>query len=259
MKDSMWLVVAVLVIAGAGGIAWYLHSQQQEETAPPPPKAQTVPAAPPPPSHYPVEEAPASTPPKPLPKLEQSDADVGDALGGVFGKEALAALFQPKDLIRRIVATVDNLPRDRVAGRLTAIRPVPGRFTAAGDAIAPDNYARYAPYVHAVQAVDIKALAALYAHFYPLFQQAYVELGYPDGYFNDRLVAVIDNLLATPVPPQPVRLVQPTLLYHYADPQLESLSAGQKMLLRMGPDNAAIVKDKLRELRVQVTTQVQKK
>ena len=38
----------------------------------------------------------------------------------------------------------------------------------------------------------------MYKQYYPLFQQAYVDLGYPEGYFNDRLVEVIDHLLATP-------------------------------------------------------------
>ena len=44
----------------------------------------------------------------------------------------------------------------------------------------------------------MQQVASLYLHFYPLFQQAYQSLGYPNGYFNDRLVATIDNLLAAP-------------------------------------------------------------
>jgi len=36
--------------------------------------------------------------------------------------------------------------------------------------------------------VDAKAFMAVYTRFYPLLQQAYRELGYPKGYFNDRLV-----------------------------------------------------------------------
>jgi len=106
--------------------------------------------------------------------------------------------------------------------------------------------------------VDSKKLVSVYVHLYPLFQQAYVELGYPDGYFNDRLVQVIDNLLAAPAPPEPVRLAQPSVLFVYADPELESLSAGQKMLLRMGPENAAAVKNKLRQIRTEVTSRMPK-
>ena len=38
------------------------------------------------------------------------------------------------------------------------------------------------------------------------------------------------------------------MFYQFADPTLEERSAGQKFLIRMGPANAAAVKDKLREL-----------
>ncbi len=262
MKKSLWPLLIVLIVGGVAGIAWYLH--QQPQPAAPPAVATPTPAPAPaaPPSHYPIEEAAAPTPPKPLPGLDQSDAEVQDALGGVFGQQTLVDLFQLKGIIRRIVATIDNLPREKVAGRLLAVKPVPGHFAAAGvegnRSIGADNYARYTPYVRAAQAVDAKKLVSVYVHLYPLFQQAYVELGYPDGYFNDRLVQVIDNLLAAPSPPAPVRLEQPNVLFVYADPELESLSAGQKMLLRMGPDNAAVVKNKLRQIRSEVTSRIPK-
>jgi hypothetical protein len=47
----------------------------------------------------------------------------------------------------------------------------------------------------------------------------------------------------------PVALVQPRVFYEYKDRDLEARSAGQKLLIRMGPANAAVVKAKLRELR----------
>ena len=37
--------------------------------------------------------------------------------------------------------------------------------------------------------------------------------------------------------------------YQYADPELESLSAAQKQLLRMGPDNMRRIQTTLRALR----------
>jgi hypothetical protein len=116
-------------------------------------------------------------------------------------------------------------------------------------AIGADNAARYAPYVKAMDAVDTTKLVALYVHLYPLFQQAYVDLGYPSGYFNDRVFEVIDDLLATPDAPRSVALTQPKVLYEYADPALNDLSAGQKVLLRMGPENEAKVKAKLSEIK----------
>jgi len=119
--------------------------------------------------------------------------------------------------------------------------------------VAAGNAARYAPYVQALERIDAKQLAGVYLRFYPLFQQAYEELGYPQAYFNDRLVASIDHVLAAPEPSVPPRLTQPKVLYEFEDPQLEALSAGQKAMLRMGPDNAQRLKAKLRALRAEIT------
>ena len=59
--------------------------------------------------------------------------------------------------------------------------------------LSPENYARYAPLMRVVEEADPKALAVVYQRLYPLFQQAYEDLGYPGKYFNDRLVEVIDS------------------------------------------------------------------
>jgi len=75
--------------------------------------------------------------------------------------------------------------------------------------VSAENYARYAPFVHLVQSTDPKTLATVYFRLYPLFQQAYEDLGYPGKYFNDRLVEVIDHLLETPDVQGPIELVQP--------------------------------------------------
>ena len=101
---------------------------------------------------------------------------------------------------------------------------------------------------------DLSTLAELYRRYYPLFQDAYVNLGYPDGYFNDRLVEVIDHLLETPEISDPVQLVRPHVLYQYRDPQLEALSSGQKLLLRMGQEHASRIKTRLREFRELITS-----
>jgi hypothetical protein len=257
MKNWIWPLVVVLIVAGVAGFAYYVNLQHPP--APPPARAAAAASAPPaaePQTHYPIE--PAAPPPKPLPPLDQSDAEVSESLAALFSRQTLIEMFQIKGLIRRIVATVDNLPRDRVAGRLMAVNRVPGQFAIAGGpgnlSISAGNYSRYAAYARVAQSLDAQKLVAVYVHLYPLFQQAYVELGYPKGYFNDRLVQVIDNLLAAPSPHLPVSLEQPNVLYTYADPDLESLSAGQKMLIRMGPENAAVVKEKLREIRAAVTS-----
>jgi hypothetical protein len=100
-----------------------------------------------------------------------------------------------------------------------------------------------------VEALDADSTVALYKRLYPQFQAAYENLGNPDGYFNDRVVEVIDHLLAAPAAPATIALTRPNVYYEFADPALENESAGRKLLLRMGPGNAARVQAKLREIR----------
>jgi hypothetical protein len=210
---------------------------------------------------YPIERVPrepgsAGAATAPLPALASSDAEVQDALVRLLGRHTFAQFVRPEQLVRHIVVTIDNLPRRTAAPRLWPIHPVPGGYIApgAGDAtVARANAARYAPYVAAFEVLDSRKLAAVYAYFYPLFQQAYDELGHPNVYFNDRLIEAIDIMLATPEVPEPIALVQPRVVHQFADPDLEALPSGQKILLRMGTENAARVKAKLTEIRQAVT------
>ena len=117
------------------------------------------------------------------------------------------------------------------------------------------NAGRYDSAVALFTETDPQMLAALYRRWYPLLQQAYEDLGYPDRYFNDRMVAVIDDMLRAPDVRDPIVLVQPKVLYQFEDPKLEQLSSGQKLLLRMGPAHATAVKARLRELRALITAQ----
>jgi hypothetical protein len=132
------------------------------------------------------------------------------------------------------------------------LQPVRGSFVAAVGAapsIDAANFARYTPYVRVLESVDARAMVQKYVRAYPLFQRAYEELGYPGKYFNDRLMQAIDDMLAAPELDGPIALVQPKVVWQFADPELEGRSAGQKMLMRMGKDNERRVKAKLREIR----------
>lgn len=262
MKTSTRWLLAVLVLV-AIALAFLLFEQRPEIVPPPPPAPlaaapapDPVPAVPATPNvRFPVAEQPAEAPP--LPALDQSDTSLRKGLAPLVGSKNFNDWFIPKDLIRRIVATVDNLPRQSAARRLMPVRSMSGLMVVAGSgdevALSPENQARYLPFVTLAESVDSARLVEVYARHYPLFQQAYRELGFPQGYFNDRLIAVIDHLLATPEVREPIVLVQKKVLYQFADPALESLSAGQKIMIRIGKVNAARLKVKLREIRAQVT------
>ena len=260
-NEIKWLV-AVAVIVGILGAAWWFRDELLP-SEPLPVIAEPAPAPElPPPSgpEHPMPPPPATSgDPRqqlvPLPPLDESDSYFALALADVFGG-GLAELLNRDALVDRFVATVDNLPRSRVPEKIRPIGAVPGAFVAsdAGDvtSISPDNYARYEPLVAMFENADLDVLVDTYRRFYPLFQESYENLGYPDGYFNDRAVEVIDHLLAAPQPAASPQLLRPHVLYEYADPGLESLSGGQKLLLRMGPDNAARVKAVLGELRTRI-------
>jgi hypothetical protein len=192
-----------------------------------------------------------------LPPLDDSDSYFLLALIDSFGPDVGDVLVS-EALIDKFVATVDNLTRTHVAEKLRPVGRLQGTFEADGDTalyLGTDNYARYTLLVNLVAAASAADVAATYRRFYPLFQESYIRLGYPNGYFNDRVVEVIDHLLQTPEPQDAVRLVRPHVLYEFADPELEALSSGQKLLLRMGDENAARIKQALRELRALVSNQ----
>jgi hypothetical protein len=100
--------------------------------------------------------------------------------------------------------------------------------------------------------VDIDQMVELYRRYYPLFQAAYEGLGYPNGYFNDRLVEVLDHLMATPDIRGDIVLVRPNVLYEYADEKLARLSSGQKLLIRIGPAHREAVLQVIRVFRDKV-------
>lgn len=289
------VVLVVLAVAAFFGWRWW---QQQAQPAPvatagaPAPGSRPVDGPQPPGDQAGEQPAPPAEAPDPaaqlpaegaarhridaiagpetdLPALAQADGRVREALADLLGTRAVAEFLQLDGFVRRVVATVDNLPREHAAPALWPVQPAHGRIALAGEGelrtLAAGNSARYAAFVRFVESVDAAAAARAYARLYPLFQQAYEELGYPGRYFNDRLVAVIDHLLLTPEPQSPVaiRVVEvrgeipaerPWVRYEYADARLQALSAGQKLLVRVGPENAQRLKAALRAWRAQVAT-----
>jgi hypothetical protein len=247
----VWYLVVGVVFAGLAAAVYY-QVQGSREQAP------TV-AAPPPATQGPAREPVATAPPPPpqptipLPPLDESDGLVQSWLTEVFGMEPVERYIVPDTFVRHMVATVDNLTREKVAMRQRPVTPAPGEFLAEGpeDALvlSEKNYDRYTPFVRLIADTDASTFVALYSRLYPLMQQAYEELGNPTRNFNVRMVEVIDHLLETPEIDGPIKLVRPNVFYQFADEDLERRSAGQKLLLRMGAENAAVVKAKLREIR----------
>jgi hypothetical protein len=268
MKRHATAWVILLVVLGAAAV-WYLNARQpvgphpSAIDLPQDPVAEPVPQEP----EYPIEVAqPEAGPdepietaplPEPLPALAESDPYMVAVLVDLLGAGPVEALLMTEQFVSRVVATVDSLAGRQVAPLVMPLRPPGGSFLVTGpeDApeIAPANAARYQSYVDLLARLDPDQLVAVYVRNYALFQEAYEALGYPDAYFNDRLVQVIDHLLATPASAWPPRLAKPEAVYLYADEGLEALSAGQKLLIRIGPEHGRAVRSWLVEFRAAVT------
>jgi hypothetical protein len=231
----VWWVFFILLALAVIAAMYYFWSKRDlpglTPVASTPPATQPAAPAEEAKPEVPQAQAPSAEPAKPLPSIEQSDAMMRDTVSGLVGRKAFEAMVYPSQLVRRIVATVDNLPRETAPRRVMPLAAVPGAFGASGEG-------------------DEMVLSA---EAYPLFQRAYADLGFPKARFHDRLLAAIDDMLEAPVPTGPVKLVRPKVLYQFADPELEGLSAGQKIMVRMGPENEARVKAKLRESRRALT------
>lgn len=255
-ENLKWGAAAVAVVGLSVGAVVYFS--WKDEVAPPEATVAAKPSAQPAEPALTEEPAikhplPESAAPEPLPPLNESDVPMQNALAALIGMDGFERFVVPTDLARHFVVAIDNLSDKKVAERIRPLKPIAGSFAAGGSEDAPvldpANYERYEPLVQLIRSTDTQRLVAVYTRNYPLFQEAYESLGHPPQYFNDRLVEVIDHLLLTPDVRDPIALAQPGVLYEFADPKLEALSAGQKALIRMGSENAKTVKDKLREVR----------
>jgi hypothetical protein len=265
VKSSKRLIGFVLIASIAAAIYFSRHRPKspEEASAPASQPSPTSTVSPSPTAQYPMPADTASQTSfngdeahSPLPtSVDESDNALEEALKQLFGKTQFDSFFHAKDIVRRIVVTIDNVSaRKQPSYELTPFKPLsPGfRTTGKGDErlLSASNFERYRPLVDLARTVDAEQLVAIYRHFYPLFQSAYRDLG-TQGYFNDRVVAVIDHLLKTPQPKEPIRVLRYGAhdQYKYADPALESLSSGQKVLLRIGNENAQFIKLKLLQIR----------
>ena len=274
--------LAVLIIIIVVGLWFYLKQQSESplgDNVFGPPEPVTLPEeagadGKRPEIKYPVPEIRVLTEPavpegetgelRSLPPLDKSDEAMQFELENLFGKETVAELFLIKAVIRHFVVTVDNMTGRKLPQQYVFTTPPPDRFAVDKKSedeiyLSADNYRRYERFVNLIDNLDVDRVTVVYRNYYSLFQEAYEDLGYPDQYFNDRFIEVIDHLIETPEANEPIRLIRPKVFYQFADPELESLSAGQKIMIRMGPENSARVKAVLHELRARLAGFVGKK
>ena len=258
-KDWFWpWVLGAAILLVVGGIGFYLlrgrRAGARAVVDTPQPVVDTP--APPPPAVVDTAPPPART--LPLPPLDESDPDVLGGLTELFGQDAVDAARRARahraqhrrhDRQRAAAADGAESAADRSRRPATSSR----RAKRTRSCSRPRTIARYEPFVALVSNIDAKTLVSFYRGLEPLFQQAYEELGHPDASFND---APDRGHRASAADADAARRdrarAAERALSSYADERLEKLSAGQKLLIRMGVDNATVIKGKLREIQAEL-------
>ena len=187
-----------------------------------------------------------------LPPLEETDPLVRDLVVKLSSHPRVLAWLATKGLIENFAITTLNVSEGRPPVKhLRALAPTARfrvRSAGSGVFLDPVSYQRYDEYASAVDGLDVIGTARLYLTLKPRILDAYRALGYPDGDFDPVLAKAIADLLAVPGIDHEIPVWQKTLSYVFVDPQLEALTPAQKLLLRMGPRNNGLVKQKLNQI-----------
>lgn len=217
------------------------------------------------PEPAPVEPAapaqPEEPPAEPLPALGESDQVLLEDIQALSSSDNLAEAVARDDLIRKTVRAVTALEEGALVNKYRPMEGPREPFVAEpvgqpANADEPqqyrlteETYDRYNPYINALVHIQPADLAALYNRYYPLLEEAFAEQGVEKGNFREVTLQAIDQMLAAPIIEEEILLVRPSVMYKFADPDLEALPAAQKLMIRMGPENARKLKNVLRHLR----------
>ncbi len=185
-------------------------------------------------------------------ELDRSDDLVRKLVDELSSHPGIARWLMSENLIRTFVSTVDVIANGDSPRRLIDFIEPDGIFqvsrTGGRIFIDPRSYRRYNRITDIFTSLDTEGSVKLYKQLRIPIQQAYKELGYPEGDFNETLKKAILALLETPVVEDRIFLDEEVITYTMVDPELEQLSPAQKHLFRMGPENIRKIQTKLREI-----------
>lgn len=237
------VAIVIAIILGAGAYWQFGGDDPEPEVAP----AAPAPVAKP----EPAPTIPESTPIV-LPPLDESDTLLRTMIEGLSAHPRLSDAIDVDGLARSFVTAVVAIANgESPRGSLEHLEPQ-GKFDIAERegkvVIDPASFERYTWITGVFSSLDATAAAELYVQVEPLLDQAYRDIGYPQGRFRDALEAAMNRLASTPVPEGYVEVRRGNVLWEFRDPALEALSPPQKHLLRMGPANARLVQSKIREI-----------
>ena len=199
-------------------------------------------------------EAPVAEAAVDLPRLNDSDSFVAEKISELSSGTSLLGYLVDEQLVRRAVVLVENISRGQYPQTALPYKPIVEEMQVSSDdgrlfTMEAASYTRFDAAVAAFVALDTEQTVGLYRLLSPLLQQAYAEIGFRDAEFEQALIKAIDAVLSAPEIEGPLQLVKPSVMYLYADTRLEELANMNKQLIRLGPENSARLKAKLREFK----------
>lgn len=193
-----------------------------------------------------------------LPLLNESDPLVESKLPNITWQQELLKLVITDDIIRRFVVFTDNFSQGNlVYDRSLLIRPKEGfsankftnKETGKQSLVWNEKSSnRFNIYVDLLRSFNTDELISFYISIKPLIDEAYQELGYPEKDFTDVLQLSILQVLDAEAPDFLPVLSRTSVMYTYADKNLEALSDSEKLLLRLGKENVLVIKSVLLDI-----------
>jgi hypothetical protein len=230
-SPTRWVIV---VAAGAIGLAvlvlWWLSRAQPDPGVPAATTAMTEGTL--------QSERPQRQPLE-LPGLADSDGLMRELAATLSRHALLARLVAPRGVVRTAALAVIQVGDGKTPAQpLAPLRP-DRRVEIAGGPSGPidrGNYARWDSATQALLSIAAPDAAQVYVNVKPLFDEAYVELGHPDGDFDEAIVRAIRLLASTPdVSADPI-LLRRAGYFEHEDPVLRALKPVQKQLILLGDE-----------------------
>lgn len=289
-KASWPLIAFIIVVIIAIGVAWQFTGDKSELVVIDEPVliveevAEIVEELPEPIIEMPeivVDEKIIEPVKDPLPLLDNSDDWLKLKLPEITWRKELLKLIIDEDMVRRFVVFTDNFAQGIIAYEHSPFILPKTKFTPEIDSVIFQNTVqkpeqvssdssllvkqnvwqwdesssqRFSLYVDLLRSMDSENLVQWYSEIKPLINEAYSELGYEDD-FTNTLQDAITRVLDMELPKSSMALIQPSVMYKFADPDLEALPDSDKLLLRLGKDNLLVMKSVLLELHEKLSQQ----
>jgi hypothetical protein len=208
-----------------------------------------------------------SLPPEPaapsLPPLNESDDAVRDALAAIPLGTAGQQYLLSTNIIERSSSTVYLMAQGEVPYKLIPIARPKTAFPISDDGLKVTadalGFSRYDALTAWLRQLDIPAITEALAWLTPLFREAWGFYGEAPETFDAAVLSVLDAIITTPeIDLTEARLLRKEAVWIFEDPAIEALPPLQKQVLRMGPDNALVIKavaGQTRDLWVNIASQ----